>query len=137
MSTAPQRSSSAGGHDDDAADPGATGPIGVRFVSDEVKRDHRDLEIVYKALAVAIGEGDDDAAARLQRRFCWELARHLVAMQLLIFPGTNRSAEGGNAVAVKRRGDLSTVSDLVQFLLPLVKMVVSYHSLALIRLCGR
>lgn len=84
--------------------------IGVRYVSDAVNRDHRDLEIIYKALAVAIDEGDDGAAARLQRQFCWELARHLVAMQLLIFPGTNRSAEMGNAVAVSRRSSLSVVS---------------------------
>lgn len=85
--------------------------IGVRFVSDEIKRDHRDLEIVCKGLVQALDEGDDTAAQRLKEQFCWELARHLVAMQLLIFPGTNSRAEAGNSVAVRRREDLALVSE--------------------------
>lgn len=86
--------------------------IGVRFVSDEVKRDHRDLEILYKGLAQAIDEGDDQTTAELQNKFCWEIARHLIAMQLLIFPGTNSRADQGNVIAVRRRGDLAVVSRL-------------------------
>lgn len=101
--------------------------IGVRFVSDEVKRDHRDLEELYKRLLQAVdddgggggGGGHDDqgsegtmtaTAALLQSRFSWELARHLVAMQLFVFPGTEQRADEGNGKALRRRGDLAAVS---------------------------
>lgn len=87
--------------------------IGVRFVSDEIKRDHRDLEILCKGLVQAVDEGDDTAAEGLKEQFCWELARHLIAMQLLIFPGTNSRAEAGNSVALRRRGDLALVSQWI------------------------
>lgn len=85
-------------------------PIGVRFVSDEIKRDHRDLEILYKGLIQAVDECDDTAAAALQNQFSWELARHLVAMQLFVFPGTEQRADEGNGKALRRRGDLAAVS---------------------------
>lgn len=86
-----------------------TDPIGVRFISSAVKRDHRELEVLYKGLAQAVEEQDHDAVANLQARFCWELARHLVAVQLFIFPGTEARADAGNTVALRRRGELATV----------------------------
>lgn len=85
-------------------------PIGVRFVSDEIKRDHRELEILYKGLVQAVDECDDTAAAALQKQFGWELARHLVAMQLFVFPGTEQRADEGNGKALRRRDDLAAVS---------------------------
>lgn len=85
-------------------------PIGVRFVSDEIKRDHRDMEILYKGLIQAVDECDDTAAAALQNQLSWELARHLVAMQLFVFPGTEQRADEGNGKALRRRGDLAVVS---------------------------
>lgn len=87
-----------------------TTSIGIRFVSHEVKRDHRDLEILYKGLLQSIEEGDAQAAAQLQSQFAWELARHLVALQLFIFPGTENRANAGNEIALRRRGDLAKVS---------------------------
>lgn len=83
--------------------------IGVRFVSDEIKRDHREFEILYKGLIQAVDEGDDTAAAALQGRLSWELARHLVAMQLFVFPGTEQRAGEGNGKALRRRGDMAVV----------------------------
>lgn len=83
--------------------------IGVRFVSDEVKRDHRDLEILYKGLVQAMDDEDAEAAAKLQDRFAWDLARHLAATQLLICPGTESRADEGNERALKRREELAEV----------------------------
>lgn len=84
--------------------------IGVRFISHEVKRDHRDLEILYKGLMQAVDEGDMEAALQLQNQFGWELARHLIAVQLFIFPGTEQRAEQGNSNALRRKGELGCVS---------------------------
>lgn len=99
-------------------------PIGVRFVSDEIKRDHRDLEILYKGLILAVDECDDVAAAALQNQFSWELARHLVAMQLFVFPGTEQRADEGNGKALRRRGDLAAVSYCHSLILPAARTVL-------------
>ncbi|KAJ4417046.1 hypothetical protein N0V82_006400 [Gnomoniopsis sp. IMI 355080] len=93
--------------------------IGVRFVSDEVKRDHRELEILYKGLIQAVDECDDTAAVALQNQLSWELARHLVAMQLFVFPGTEQRAEEGNSNALRRRGDLATIRNNLLHLIDL------------------
>lgn len=92
--------------------------IGVRFVSDEIKRDHRDLEILYKGLVQAVDEDDDKAARVLQSQFAWELARHLVAMQLFVFPGTEQRADEGNGKALRRRDDLAVVGSAASFPCP-------------------
>lgn len=88
--------------------------IGVRFVSDEVKRDHRDLETLLAALLQTY---DNDKAnnnntntlastrEKLQDRFCWGLVRHLVAMQLFVFPGTDSRAKEGSLAAGDRQRD--------------------------------
>ncbi|CAN8096119.1 unnamed protein product [Discula destructiva] len=85
--------------------------IGVRFISDEVKRDHRDLEMLYKGLIQAVDSSDDEAAMQLQNQYSWELARHLIAMQLFVFPGTEQRADGGNSNALKRREELAVIRD--------------------------
>lgn len=85
--------------------------IGVRYVSDAVKRDHRSLERLYAALSdTGSTEGAEHKRA-LQQRFCWELARHLVAMNLFIFPGTSRRASQGNRNAMDRQEDFALLRE--------------------------
>lgn len=99
--------------------------IGVRFVSDEAKRDHRDLEDVYQRMMASLttataahdGAGGErnhhesqKVVSELQGRFCWGLARHLIAYQLFVFPGTESRAKEGSKVAVERKRDLALVS---------------------------
>lgn len=84
--------------------------IGVRFVSDAVKRDHRSLERLYTAL-LADTDGVPDRRRELQRRLCWELARHLVAMNLFVFPGTTRRASQGNENARGRQQDFAVLRE--------------------------
>lgn len=86
--------------------------IGVRFVSDEVKRDHRDLENLYEQLLQSINNGDDyETIGKIQNQFCWEFARHIIAMQLFIFPGTESRALQGNHIASERKSNLAVVSN--------------------------
>lgn len=98
--------------------------IGVRFVSDEVKRDHRDLENLLAGLTADNNHDDDDDKTRdenaststtsqlgeLQNRFCWGLVRHLIAMQLFVFPGTESRAKEGSLVAGNRQRESWVVS---------------------------
>ncbi|ROW15841.1 hypothetical protein VPNG_02474 [Cytospora leucostoma] len=81
--------------------------IGVRYVSDAVKRDHRSLEKLYATLSDTGSTDDAEHKRELQQRFCWELARHLVAMNLFIFPGTSRRASQGNRSAMDRQKDFA------------------------------
>lgn len=106
--------------------------IGVRFVSDEVKRDHRDLETLLAALlqtyddhdvvdkASTKNDNDDNLAStreKLQDRFCWGLVRHLVAMQLFVFPGTDSRAKEGSLAAGDRQRDSWEVRPFLSSLL--------------------
>ncbi|KAK7749552.1 hypothetical protein SLS53_000128 [Cytospora paraplurivora] len=81
--------------------------IGVRYVSDAVKRDHRSLEKLYATLTDTGSTNDAEHKREFQQRFCWELARHLVAMNLFIFPGTSRRASQGNRNAMDRQKDFA------------------------------
>ncbi|KUI52751.1 hypothetical protein VP1G_00262 [Cytospora mali] len=85
--------------------------IGVRYVSDAVKCDHRTLERLYTTLADEVSPNDAPRQHELQQRFCWELARHLVAMNLFIFPGTTRRASQGNQNAMGRQKDFAILRD--------------------------
>ncbi|ROV93064.1 hypothetical protein VSDG_07391 [Cytospora chrysosperma] len=90
--------------------------VGVRYVSDAVKHDHRSLEKLYTALLAGDDTGnpagaDQQQREQLQQRFCWELARHLVAMDLFIFPGTTRRASQGNQNAKDRQAGLGLLRD--------------------------
>lgn len=90
--------------------------VGVRYVSDAVKHDHRSLEKLYTALLAGDDTGkpagaDQQQREQLQQRFCWELARHLVAMDLFIFPGTTRRASQGSQNAKDRQAGLGLLRD--------------------------
>ncbi|ROW06165.1 hypothetical protein VMCG_04495 [Cytospora schulzeri] len=89
--------------------------VGVRYVSDAVKRDHRTLEKLYTTLGGGGGGDspppDPELQRELQQRLCWELARHLVAMNLFIFPGTTRRASQGNQNAKDRQADLARLRE--------------------------
>lgn len=93
--------------------------VGVRYVSDAVKCDHRSLEKLYTSLLAADNASSPTGAGRqleLQQRFCWELARHLVAMNLFIFPGTTRRASQGSQSAKDRQKDFAVLrSELLGF----------------------
>lgn len=104
--------------------------IGVRFVSDEAKRDHRDLENLLAGLInINHNTRDENASAsvsntttttsqlsELQNRFCWGLVRHLIAMQLFVFPGTESRAREGSLVAGNRQKESWVVSLRFKFL---------------------
>ena len=62
-------------------------------VSDVVIRDHRELDEAYKQI---INAADDDTRVRWQNQFTWELARHSVGEELVVYPAFEKhlGAEG-------------------------------------------
>lgn len=89
--------------------------IGIRYISDAVKSDHRLLERLLAKLASPSSTktpstttpDDDDHQRTLCPVLAWELARHIVAMELFIFPGTAHRAKQGNAAAQERQRDMA------------------------------
>lgn len=52
-------------------------------ISDGIKKDHRELEEYYNNI---INATDNDTKVRWQNQFTWELARHSIGEELLIYP---------------------------------------------------
>lgn len=101
--------------------------IGIRYISDAVKSDHRLLERLYARLSppaplaspppspttttTTTSSSSQQGQRALCSRLSWELARHLVAMELFIFPGTARRAREGNRGAQERQRDLEQLRE--------------------------
>ncbi len=77
-------------------------------VSDAIKTDHRELEDYYDKMMKAT---DDDAKTRWQNQFCWELARHSIAEELVVYPAMEKNlGVAGKDKADKDRAQHQTVS---------------------------
>lgn len=64
-------------------------------ISEAIKDDHRRLESYYN---IIVNSEDEDEQTRFQNQFTWELARHAVAEELVVFPALEnvRSDSKGN-----------------------------------------
>lgn len=56
-------------------------------ISDVIKDDHRELEEYYQKI---IDATDDDTKTRYQNQFTWELARHAVGEELVVYPAMEK-----------------------------------------------
>lgn len=88
--------------------------IGIRYVSDAVKSDHRLLERIQASLSCPPATDSPDIQRALYSWLCWELARHMVAMELFIFPGTAHRARQGNQGALDRQRDLEQLREALR-----------------------
>src|SRR5438105_132352 len=69
-------------------------------ISDAVKRDHRELEEYYDRIKKAT---DADEQTRYQNLFTWELARHSVAEEIVVYPEVEKVVPNGAAITKKDR----------------------------------
>jgi hemerythrin superfamily protein len=76
-------------------------------VSEKIAHDHRELEEYYNNI---INASDDDTRARWQNQFTWELARHSVAEELVVYPAMEENVPNGKEIAEKDRREHRTVS---------------------------
>jgi len=79
-------------------------------VSDAIQHDDRELEEYY---ANIINAKDTDAKERWQNQFVWELARHSIAEELVVYPAMERSLSNGTEMAEKDRCEHATVKELL------------------------
>jgi hypothetical protein len=77
-------------------------------LSEAITTDHRELEKYYKEI---INSKDIDHQTRYGNQFTWELARHSVAEELIVYPAMEKyMGEEGKAHAEKDRKHHHTVS---------------------------
>ncbi|KAJ5574101.1 uncharacterized protein N7459_008528 [Penicillium hispanicum] len=65
-----------------------------------IKHDHRELESHCHKILTST---DPDEQTRFQNQFTWELARHAIAEELVIYPAIAKHVKGGQQLADKNR----------------------------------
>lgn len=78
-------------------------------VSDPIKRDHRELEEYYSRI---VSSSDNDEQTRYQNQFVWELARHSIGEELVVYPMIEKYLPNGVAMAEKDRREHQKVRPL-------------------------
>jgi hypothetical protein len=84
------------------------------LVSDAVKQDHRELEDYYNRI---ISSSDQDEQTRYQNLFIWELARHSIGEELVLYPTIEKSVPNGVELVQKDREDHQKVRNITVLLL--------------------
>jgi hemerythrin superfamily protein len=76
-------------------------------ISDAIKKDHREIEEYYQNI---LNASDNDTATRWQNQFVWELARHSIAEELVVYPAFEKNlGDKGHQMAEKDRAEHQTV----------------------------
>lgn len=65
-------------------------------ITDAIVKDHRELEQYYNEV---INSNDPDHQERYQNQFTWELARHSVGEELVVYPSFEKNISNGKAMA--------------------------------------
>lgn len=78
-------------------------------VSDAIIEDHAELKAYYEKI---MKSNDHDDQTRWQNQFVWELARHSVAEEIVVYPALEKHVVNGKAIAEKDRQEHRIVSSL-------------------------
>lgn len=77
-------------------------------VSDLIKHDHTELEAYYNKIKSA---KTDDDKVKWQNQFVWELARHSVAEEIVVYPAMEKYLPNGQDMAEKDRSEHQIVKE--------------------------
>jgi len=77
-------------------------------MSNVIKKDHREIEDYYQRITTS---RDPDEQLRYQNLFIWELARHSVGEELIIYPAMESHVENGKAMADMDREEHQKVKE--------------------------
>jgi hemerythrin superfamily protein len=67
-------------------------------ISDPIKKDHRELEEYYHKI---IDSKNEDEKTRWSNQFTWELARHSVGEELVVYPRMREVLKDGDSLVDK------------------------------------
>ncbi|KAL4984870.1 hemerythrin HHE cation binding domain-containing protein [Aspergillus falconensis] len=88
-------------------------PIAMTRIIDAIKQDHREIEDYYNKILSATSEKEK---IQWQNQFTWELARHSIGEELVVYPVFEKNLPDGRAMADKDRHEHNTVKEkLKQF----------------------
>lgn len=82
----------------------------MTLISQTIKNDHRELEDAYNKI---LSSSTDDEKVRWQNQFTWELARHSIGEELLVYPAFEKNLADGKEMADKDRAEHQKVSSLL------------------------
>ncbi|KAI1140755.1 hypothetical protein F5Y05DRAFT_374749 [Hypoxylon sp. FL0543] len=71
-------------------------------ISSVIKQDHREIERYYDNL---VNSKDPDTQRRYQNAFVWELTRHAIAEELVVYPSMETGVSNGKEMADKDRAE--------------------------------
>ncbi|KAJ5751677.1 hypothetical protein N7520_008594 [Penicillium odoratum] len=77
-------------------------------ISDWIKKDHREIESYYENI---INTSEDTEKTRWQNLFTWELARHSIAEELVVYPAFEKYVSGGLELAKKDRQEHQSIKE--------------------------
>ncbi|PTB62057.1 hypothetical protein BBK36DRAFT_1172899 [Trichoderma citrinoviride] len=77
-------------------------------ISDAIVKDHRELEDYYNRITQS---KDLDEQTRYQNQFVWELARHSISEELVVYPVFEKSLINGQQIAQKDREEHQKVKE--------------------------
>lgn len=85
-------------------------------ISDVITKDHRELEHCYNEIT---GSSDHDHQERFANQFTWELARHSIAEELIVYPAFEKHMGGkGHQMAESDRKEHHRVGPLISLPVP-------------------
>jgi hemerythrin superfamily protein len=76
-------------------------------ISEAIKSDHHKMQSYYNTLVCS---EDADEKTRIQKEFIWELTRHAVSEELVVYPAMEEFLPDGMTIADKDRQEHCTVS---------------------------
>ncbi|KAK2060953.1 HHE domain-containing protein [Colletotrichum caudatum] len=77
-------------------------------LSDVIKEDHRELGAYHRHILECT---DMDEQARFQNLFIWELARHAISEELVVYPVLEKDVADGKALADRDRAEHQAVKE--------------------------
>ncbi|KAL7815154.1 hemerythrin HHE cation binding domain-containing protein [Trichoderma gracile] len=86
----------------------STTPLLMNRISDAIVKDHRELEDYYNRITQS---KDLDEQTRYQNQFVWELARHSISEELVVYPVLEKSIINGQQIAQKDRQEHQKVKE--------------------------
>lgn len=69
-------------------------------ISDSIKQDNREVNSLAERI---LKSTNPDEQTRYQNQFTWELARHYVGEELVVYPALEKHVEGGKDLAERNR----------------------------------
>ncbi|KAL1953563.1 hypothetical protein VTO42DRAFT_2590 [Malbranchea cinnamomea] len=89
----------------------AASSVGMQKISDSIKTDHREIEGWYDKI---INPTNEDEQVRAQNQFVWELARHSIGEELVVYPALEKHVEGGKQLAERDRQEHQVVKEMLK-----------------------